>query len=240
MRHNAAADMHWDYAVILVILAFVVPWRSRARVRMLLESSAVGPSERIGLYLSTIVFQWVVSGAIFWRCLAHGVTLTELGIALPDMPRAITAAAVLSALLVLNQIFGIRRLASLPVEKRGLVAQLAERLLPRTRKEKCVAIALVLTVAACEEFIYRGFIESLFQQVLSSALAGALISAGLFARAHLYQGRRGILTTLIIGLVFSGMRIWAGSLWPSMIIHFAVDFTAGVASFRMLTPASPK
>ncbi len=231
--------MHWDYVVILAILAFVVPWRSQARVRMLLQSSALGPSERIGLYLSTIVFQWAVSGAIAWRCLAHSLTLGELGITLPDVPRAITATAVLSALLVLNQIFGIRRLAGLPVEKRGLVAQLAEKLLPRTRKETLTAVALVLTVAACEEFIYRGFIESLFQQVLSSALAGALISAGLFALAHLYQGRRGILTTFIVGLAFSAVRIWTGSLWPSMIIHFAVDFAAGVASFRMLTRASP-
>jgi membrane protease YdiL (CAAX protease family) len=232
--------MHWDYFAILAILAFVVPWRSRARVRMLLQSPALASSERISLYLSTIVFQWAVSGVIAWRCLAHGVTIAELGITLPDVPRAIFAAAALSALLVLNQIFGIRRLSSLPVGKRGLVAQLAERLLPRTKKETFAAIALVLTVAACEEFIYRGFIEGLFQQVWSSALAGALASAGLFALAHLYQGRRGILTTFIIGLVFSGVRIWTGSLWPSMFIHFAVDFTAGVASFRMLTPASPQ
>ena len=232
--------MHWDYFAILAILAFVVPWRSQARVRMLLQSPALGPPERISLYLSTVVFQWAVSGVIAWRCLAHGLTLVELGITLPDVPRAIIAAAVLSALLVLNQIFGIRRLASLPVGKRGLVAQLAERLLPRTKKETFAAIALVLTVAACEEFIYRGFIEGLFQQVCSSALAGALVSAGLFALAHLYQGRRGLLTTFIIGLVFSGVRIWTGSLWPSMFIHFAVDFTAGVASFRMLTPASPQ
>ena len=240
MGHNAAADMHWDYVIILAILAFVVPWRSRARVRTLLQSSALGPSERIGLYLSTIAFQWAVSGLIAWRCLAHGLALAELGITLPYVTRAIIAAAVLSALLVLNQIFGIRRLASLPAEKRGLVAQLAERLLPRTRRETFAGIALVLTVAACEEFIYRGFIEGLFQQVCSSASAGALVSAVLFALAHLYQGRRGILTTFIVGLVFSGVRIWTGSLWPSMLIHFAVDFAAGVASFRILTPVSPQ
>ncbi|MGB6484548.1 MAG: CPBP family intramembrane glutamic endopeptidase [Candidatus Acidiferrales bacterium] len=153
------------------------------------------------------------------------------------MPRAIIATVVLSGLLVLNQVFGIRRLASLPTEKRGLVAQLAEKLLPRTRKERFVAIALVLTVAACEELIYRGFIQTLFQQVLSSPLAGALVSAVFFAVAHLYQGRRGILTTFVVGLLFSGVRIWTGSLWPSMLIHFAVDFAAGVASSRLLTPA---
>ncbi|MGC1108029.1 MAG: CPBP family intramembrane glutamic endopeptidase [Candidatus Acidiferrales bacterium] len=226
--------MHWDYVIILLILAFFVPWRSRSRVKLLLRQSH--SSDRVSLYLSTMVFQWGASAVIAWRCFAHGVAFEELGIALPDMPRALVAASVLSGVLVLNQIFGIRRLASLPIEKRGLVAQLVERLLPRTRKEKYVAIALVLTVAACEEFIYRGFIQALFQQVLSSALAGALVSAIFFALAHLYQGRRGILTTFVVGLLFSGVRIWTGSLWPSMFIHFAIDFVAGMASSRMLTP----
>lgn len=235
MGHNATANMHWDYVIILLVLAFFVPWRSRSRVKLLLRQPH--SSDRISLYLSTIVFQWAVSVIIGWRCLVHGFTFTELGITLPHMPRAIIATVVLSGLLVLNQVFGIRRLASLPTEKRGLVAQLAEKLLPRTRKERFVAIALVLTVAACEELIYRGFIQTLFQQVLSSPLAGALVSAVFFAVAHLYQGRRGILTTFVVGLLFSGVRIWTGSLWPSMLIHFAVDFAAGVASSRLLTPA---
>jgi uncharacterized protein len=228
--------MHWDYAVVLVILAFIVPWRSRARVRMLLQSATLASEERISLYLSTIVFQWALSGLICWRWVAHGDTIMQLGIRFPNLPRAIVAAIGLSTLLVLNQIFGIRRLASLPRERRGLVAQLAEKLLPKTRREVFAAIGLVLTVAACEEFIYRGFIEGLFQQIFSSVSAGAVISAGLFAIAHLYQGRRGILTTFVVGLVFSAVRIWTGSLWPSILIHFAVDFVAGVASSRLLTP----
>jgi uncharacterized protein len=232
--------MHWDYAVVLIILAFIVPWRSRARVRMLLQSPTLASEERIGLYLSTIVFQWALSGIICWRWVAHDTTVAQLGICLPNLRRAIVTAVGLSTLLVINQVFGMRRLASLPAEKRGLVAQLGEKLLPRTRAEAVAAIGLVVTVAACEEFIYRGFIEGLFQHIWSSASAGALVSASLFALAHLYQGRRGILTTFMVGLVFSGVRIWTGSLWPSMLIHFAVDFAAGVASFRIMTPASPQ
>lgn len=226
--------MHWDYIFILGILAVFVPWRSRGRVRMLLESPALGSSERLSLYLSTIVFQWAAAAGITWRCFAHGEGLGSLGIALPNAPRAFAATVVLSAVLVLNQIFGIRRLAGLAPERRGLVAQLAEKLLPRTRAEKYAAVALVSTVAVCEEFIYRGFIEGVFENALSSVLAGAAISAAFFASAHLYQGRRGIVATFVIGLVFSGVRIWTGSLWPSIFIHFAVDFSAGVASSRML------
>jgi uncharacterized protein len=232
-------QMHWDYAAIVIILGVLVPWRSRQRVEMLLHSCELTSRERVNLYLSTIAFQWTVSVVICWRCLAHGVDLSWLGLRLPILSRGILATAVLSALLVVNQIVGVKRLAGLPSEKRGLVAQLAERLLPRTLTDKCVGIGLVLTVAICEEFIYRGFIEWLFQSGLSSVLAGAVVSAGLFALAHLYQGRRGLISTFIVGLIFSATRIWTGSLIPSMIIHFATDFSAGIASFRLLEPAKP-
>ena len=231
------SQMRWDCVVILVILGAFVPWRSRARVTMLLRSGALASADRINLYLSTIAFQWTASAIILWRCAAHGLQRSALGLLLPDVSRALVATASISALLVLNQVFGVRRLAKIPLEKRGMMAQLAEKLLPRTKSERYFAITLVVTVAICEEFIYRGFIQTLFQQTLSSALAGAAISAAFFALAHLYQGRRGLLTTFVVGLIFSAVRTWTGSLWPSIFIHFATDLSAGVASSRLLTPA---
>jgi uncharacterized protein len=228
--------MHWDYIVIVSVLGVFVPWRRRTRVRMLLESGAPISSERINLYLSTIVFQCVICIVIAWRFAARGGYLRALGFALPRSSRPLIAIAVLCALLVLNQVLGVRRLTGLPSEKRGVVGRLAERLLPRTRLERYVALALVLTVALCEEFIYRGFVEYLFQRGLSSIFAGATISAVLFALAHLYQGPRCLITTFIVGLILSGARIWTASLIPPIAIHFSVDFSAGVASLRMLAP----
>ena len=225
--------MHWDYIAILAILAVFVPWRSTARIQTILGSSALESRGRLTLYVSTILFQWAAVAIIFWRLVAHRSDLQQLGLTIPSVPRAILATAVLSTLLVLNQVFSIRRLATLPHEKRGLIAQLADKLLPRCRREATVAVLLVVTVAICEEFIYRGFIQTLFQQTFSSVAAGAAISAVFFAIAHLYQGRKGTLTTFFVGLLFSGVRIWTGSLWPSILIHFSVDFSAGLAAVRL-------
>jgi uncharacterized protein len=233
MRHNGHA-MYWDYIVILVTLAVIVPWRSQTQIKMLLDADGLSAHERISLYLSTIGFQWLACLIIGWRLLAHRTSLENVGLMAPDMPRGVVAAIVLSILLAFNQILGVRRLANLPIEKRGLVGKIAEKLLPRSRKEEYAAVALISTVAICEEFIYRGFIEYLFQDWMFSLLAGAVISAVLFALAHSYQGRRGIVTTFVVGLILSGVRIWTGSLIPSIIVHFAVDFTAGFASLRML------
>lgn len=232
--------MHWDYLIIVLALAVIVPWRSRARVQALLQSESFKSGERIALYASTIAFQWITALVIVWRCSAHGLSFVGLGLVIPRMARAVTATLVISALLVANQVFGVLRLSRLPEEQRGIIWRLAKRLLPQVSAEKWTALALVLTVAVCEEFIYRGFIQSLFQALFSSLIGGATVSAGFFALAHLYQGKRGVLTTFLVGLLFSGVKIWTNSLVPSMIIHFAVDFSAGMASRRLLLPKGSK
>jgi len=45
--------------------------------------------------------------------------------------------------------------------------------------------------------------------------------------AHLYQGRRGILTTFVVGLLFAAIRSWTGSLLAPFGAHFLADLTAG-------------
>lgn len=226
--------MHWDYAAILFLLAVVVPWRSRVRVRELLQSRSMDSGQRLALYASTAAFQWAISLFIVWRCSKHGINLAGLGLGIHWSLNAIVVAAAISVVLVLNQVFGILRLARLPEERQGTIGQLAERMLPRTEFESWMALALVLTVAICEEFIYRGFIQSIFTSMTESLVAGAVISAVFFSLAHMYQGPRGALTTFVVGIIFSWVRIWTESLLPSVIIHFAVNFSAGFVAKRLI------
>lgn len=227
--------MHWDYILILALLVVAVPWRSLGRIQELLVGPELTSSQRILLYVSTIAFQWATVGIILWRCLAHDLSLAVLGVALPHPIRSLAAAAGLSIVLVFNQVYAIRRVAGLPRESRGIVPELAEKLLPRASSEAWVGLLLVLTVALCEEFIYRGFVEAVFAAFFSgSALAGALISAAFFSSAHIYQGRKGLITTFAVGLIFSAARIWTGSLLPSIIIHFAVDLSIALAALKFL------
>lgn len=229
--------MHWDYIVLFAILAVYVPWRSASRIRDLLFGQPLSSSGRIYLYVSTIAFQWAATAVLFWRSMAHHVTPAQLGIALPFPVRALLLAVLLSLLLAINQVVGLRRISTLPPEQRGNLILIAQRLLPRTTKESVYAILLLITVACCEEFIYRGFAEAVIQAAIrDSMLAGAFFSAALFAVAHLYQGRKGIATTFIVGLILSTSRLLTGSLLPSAIIHFMVDLSAALATSRFLKP----
>jgi len=132
-------------------------------------------------------------------------------------------------LILLNQLLGLRRLAAQPEKIHGILPQLALKLFPQDSVERLAFFALVTTVALCEELIYRGFVQRVFQDWSRDSVIVAVIgSAAFFALAHLYQGRRGLISTLTIGLLFSTVRAWTGSLLPCVVAHFVADITVGM------------
>jgi uncharacterized protein len=226
-------EMHWDFALILIFLGVAVPLLGRRRIRQLLDSPETSKMDRLSIYASTIAFQWLATVIILWRTRAHGVLLAQLGVAIPRPALAITIAIVLAVLISVNQISSLRRLVAKPSEIKGVLPQLALKLFPQDDVERLIFFALVVTVAMCEEFIYRGFVQRVFQDWSGGhAAAGIVGSAVFFALAHLYQGRRGIATTIVVGLLFSVIREWTGSLLPTSAAHFVADFAVG-----MLAPA---
>ena len=64
--------------------------------------------------------------------------------------------------------------------------------------------------------------------------AVVLISAVMFGLAHLYQGRGGLVSTSLIGVVFGATRIAYHSLVPMVFWHTAVDAVAAIAGRRYL------
>lgn len=220
--------MHWDYAAILLFLGVVAPTMGYFRVRRLLLIPSTTSMERLALYASTIAFQWVIVGAIVWRTATHRVAPDQLGLGMRDGELTASVAIVLSLVVLANQIFSVRRLAANPQQIKGMIVQMALKIFPQGLVEQLAFVALVITVAICEELIYRGFIQGLFQSVGGSAIAGIVGSAVFFAAAHVYQGRRGLISTLIVGLLFATVRWWTGNLVPSMCAHFVADLAAGL------------
>jgi membrane protease YdiL (CAAX protease family) len=221
--------MHWDFALILLFLGLAVPVLGRRRVRQLMQMPSTTKMDRISLYASTLAFQWIAAGVIIWRTNAHQIRASQLGLAIPNPALAVSATAVLAALILLNQILGLRRLATQPEKIHGILPQLALKLFPQDDVERLAFFALVTTVAVCEELIYRGFVQRVFQDwSRDSAIVAVIGSAVFFALAHLYQGRRGLVSTLTIGLLFSTIRAWTGSLLPCVVAHFIADITVGM------------
>ncbi|HXN25135.1 MAG TPA: CPBP family intramembrane glutamic endopeptidase [Candidatus Dormibacteraeota bacterium] len=227
--------MPWDFILIFLILGVVVPWRGAIRVRKLLARPALTTTDRLALYASTIAFQWLAVGMVTWRSLARGLSLHELGLTLPHPFHTVVVTTLITTAFCAFQFFGLRHAARVPPNQRGLVQQLAAKILPQNSIEQLAFIALVATVALCEEFLYRGFaFAAIARAAHQSLFAAALVSALFFAVAHLYQGRRGLISTFLIGIVFATVRITEESLAPAIVAHLFVDLIAGLLAPRLL------
>lgn len=232
--------MPWDLALILAFLAIAVPLLGRRRIRRLLASPSTTARERLALYFSTILSQWAAVGIILWRSKAHGISSRQLGWTIPHLSLVITVAVILASLILLNQLLSLRHLASDPAQSQKEIVQLALRIFPQDNWELLAFAAVVATVAICEELIYRGFVQGLMSQWSGRAWIGIVLASLLFGIAHLYQGIRGVSSTLVVGIIFSTIRWWTGSLLPPILAHFVADLTAGIVAPRRLRHMNPE
>jgi membrane protease YdiL (CAAX protease family) len=230
--------MTWDIALIFFVLGVLLPWRGRARMKKLLAMPQVGTLERLVLYASTIGFQWLAVAVVAWRAWAHGYSQEQLGLAMGDQARILTASVFGAAAIAILQWLNLRRMGRLPASARGPLQAIAARIFPRSTVELLAFLALALTAGLCEEFLYRGFAMAVLTRLGSRGWVVILISSILFGLAHLYQGRGGFLSALVIGTVFGVARIAYDSLVPVMFWHAALDLIAGVAGPRYLVESS--
>jgi uncharacterized protein len=231
--------MPWDFWLIFFVLGVLLPWRGNLRLKKMLALPQMGTRERLSLYASTIAFQWLAVAAIAWRAWARGLTLEELGLVVHGRGRILIAAIVGGATLGGLQWLNLRRMGRSPGKARDFMQALAERILPQSRLELLAFLALAVTAGLCEEFLYRGFAMAALTRAGLPPWGVVLLSSVLFGLAHLYQGRGGLVSTLVIGTVFGTARIAYDGMVPVMFWHFAVDAAAGVAGPRYLLKAGP-
>jgi len=244
------STLPWDFILILIVLGVLVPWRGAVRVKRLLAQDALTTSQRLSLYASTITFQWLLVAVIFWRSFSRHLSPNELGLVVSGVWQTWSVAMVVTTLLCVNQWAGVRKIARLPPDQRGFLFQFTQKIMPQTPTEAFAFVALACTAGLSEEFVYRGFVFAVFSRALADSAFAAFIalvgSSAWFAMAHLYQGRRGIITTFVVGILFSTVRIWSGNIVPAIVGHISVDLVAGLYAPRVLrtrpdpvTPTAP-
>ncbi len=231
--------MPWDFWLIFFVLGALLPLRGRLRLQKLMVISQVGTRERLSLYASTIGFQWLAVAVVAWRAWARGLSFEQLGLVVHEPWWILIGAIVGAATLGGFQWFNLRRMGKSSGKAREFMQALAERILPQSRAELIPFLALAATAGLCEEFLYRGFAMAALTKAGLPGWSVVLLSSILFGLAHLYQGRGGLLSTLVIGTVFGTARIAYDGLFPVMLWHFTVDAVAGVAGPKYLVKAIP-
>jgi len=226
--------MPWDFLLIFFSLAVVVPWRGWARLKRLLALPSITSRDRISLYLTSIVAQWTVAVLITWRAFARGFDFSQLGLKFSPLPDLLTVGVLGAGLIGLAHWFNLRRVARSSNPAVDRVKTVATRIFPHTNREAAIFSALAITAGICEEFLYRGFVFGALWRASVPTWAVLVISSVMFGLAHAYQGRGGIIGTLLLGAVFGSVRILYDSLVPVIFWHAAVDIVAGFAGMRYL------
>ena len=97
-------------------------------------------------------------------------------------------------------------------------------LLPNRWYERILWVGLCGIVAVSEEVTFRGYILTRMTQLARGRLwVGVLLSTVAFASGHLYQGMGGFVLIFVYGLMFCGLCLYTGSLYPAIFAHFLQD-----------------
>ena len=226
--------MPWDFLLIFFLLTVAVPWRGWARMQRLTALPSVTSLDRMALYLTSILTQWMITLVIAWRAFARGLSSAELALRFTPFVGLLFVGLGGAALFGTAHWFNLRMVGKSTNPAVERIRLLGAKIFPHTNRELALFVLLSLTAGICEEFICRGFVCGALFHAHAPVWAVLLVSSVLFGLAHAYQGRGGVVGTLLLGTVFGLTRILYDSLVPVILWHATVDIVAGLAGRRYL------
>ena len=206
--------------VFTLILVVGVPALSYSTAR----NSEVKKLARLDLYLSAVFSQWLLATAGLG--VVYGIARQVFVKGFAEMPLVpflewgIGIAG--TALLALVLVIWCERRGWLPREP-----DLVYLLMPETRREKVWAALIVSPTAAfCEEFLFRGYLLTQFDDWLHSLMWAWIVSSVAFGLAHFYQGWSGMIRAGLLGALLAYPVVRFGNLYPAMLAHWLIDSVA--------------
>jgi membrane protease YdiL (CAAX protease family) len=129
--------------------------------------------------------------------------------------------------------------ATIAARRRGVSAKAPmlgdiEPLMPRNGAEAAWTALLSINAGIGEELFFRLTLPLLIVLVIGHAPAAFIAAAIVFGLAHVYQGWVGVLATTFLGLVFTGIYLWAGNLATPMALHAGLDLLSLVVRPTLL------
>lgn len=190
---------------------------------------------RPALYFSAALSEWLFAGMGLAAVRVARLGPASLGLRrLPWISLATwTGLIVLISTAGLVLVLALERTGWWPDE-----SDLVHLLMPKSRREKIWALALVApTAALAEEFLYRGYLFAMIARTLHSTAWAWGLSSVAFGFAHFYQRPNGMVRAALLGALLGWPLVRTGSLYPSVAAHFLIDAAAfGWLGGKMLKP----
>ncbi len=225
-----------DHLLFLTLAVGLPVWAAVAMRGLERRLAQDAERARLTAYTETIVLEWALVVAVLALWIVTGRSATSLGLAaFGNIPFVVTSiGTVLLVGLLLGQIRAARSMTSEAAGKlRGQIGTVA-KLMPHTAGERAVFFGVSMTAGFCEELLYRGFLMAYLAQWVGWWQAG-VASSIIFGIGHAhYQGTAGVLKTTAVGGFMAALYLYSGSLWPSIVLHAAIDVQGGAISYEAL------
>lgn len=196
---------------------------------------AADPRGRIGFYRDFIVGSWAIAAVVPVVVLASGtLSAAEVGWAWPSgngVDRLLASCMLIFAVAAGLWVRGRRR-GGRPAPIHGWLAAL----IPRTARERRLAVAVAFTAGITEEAVYRGLLIGVGTHVFDLPLVLVVfVSLALFVANHAYQGRRGTLRVGVFGSLVTIIYLNSGSILLAVVVHI----TQNLVALLLAHPAAP-
>lgn len=191
------------------------------------DAHVPGLTPRLSSYLTVLVEEWLIVGLIWLALRRRGRSIgalvsgswqtrrlffRDLGLALGFMAVAVPLVGVLTRLLGAD------------------TAQTLANIIPHSRIELVVWLALAATGGFCEEVVFRGYLARQFGAWTGSRVLAVFLQGVAFGLAHGYYGKTMIAIT-VQGWMFGLLVLWRRSLRPGILAHAFQDIVGGVVGF---------
>ncbi|KEO72702.1 CPBP family intramembrane glutamic endopeptidase [Anditalea andensis] len=104
--------------------------------------------------------------------------------------------------------------------------------LPKTDKELKWFLFLSFSAGVCEEMLFRLFLFE-FLRENASLVTAFILTNSIFAITHIGTGKANIISSFILGMLFSTIYYFTENIWIAIILHASIDINAGILGYRI-------
>ncbi|HEY5093552.1 MAG TPA: CPBP family intramembrane glutamic endopeptidase [Candidatus Eremiobacteraceae bacterium] len=217
------------FAMLAVVLV-AIPVFALLRARADDPDRAHERSAKHARYARTLLVLWGITALALYALRLYGLGPADVGLRTPNEPWEYCAGLIVPAM------FAFLNIGRGSVDRDYL--RRVGRVIPIDSSDWIWFVPLSATAGICEEFLYRGYALTQIAALTGSLGAGFVLSSAAFGLAHVYQGRMGVIGTMITGALYAGVFLLTGSIVPCMIGHFVQDIVGGLALSRQIRAVS--
>jgi len=228
-----------DHTIIVILVIALPAYAAISLSEETKQALRESGSMRVKEYWKTSAIQWLLVAGTLTAWFLQGRDAAGIGFALHSGWRFWLGAGICAALivlLVLQQKAAMKDEAS-HAALRETIESMAP-FLPRTRGEFGHFAFIAITAGICEEILYRGFLYWYLSSFIGTTVWAytAIVPFGavIFAGAHYYQGRNGMIQVFAVALIMGGIYLLTEALWVPMLAHTIVDLNGGAMGLRVL------